>query len=113
MSDFDLDEEMKKEPDDRAPGTFDALLQGAINFGLSEETGLPTTLVIDDPEECGLYQKERCCAFLSGTPAQWLCGRTMPGIYLTIRMRLLEGKMNAKYDPGQTPYPQCQPGKAP
>ena len=65
-------------------------------------------LRIDEPAACGLGLGERCCAFLvSGATFQ--CGRMIAGIEATVRARLIQGSMNAKYDPGATPFPQCQP----
>lgn len=63
-------------------------------------------LEITDPKLCGLGDRERCCAFLVVGHA-WLCGRTF-GVAHHIRDRLAAGTMNAKYDPGTTPYPECQ-----
>jgi len=63
-------------------------------------------LVIDDPKACGVGEGERCCAFLT-MGGDWLCGRTY-SVAPAIRARLAAGTMNAKYDPGETPYPECQ-----
>ncbi len=65
------------------------------------------TLVITDPKACGMGEGERCCAFLV-FGGEWLCGRTMPDVRATVRTRLAEGSMTAKYDPGEVPFPECQ-----
>lgn len=67
-------------------------------------------LLISNPTECGLGQGEGCCAFLVAGVEGFMCGRTLPGLPEQIRIRLNEGTMNAKYDPGETPFPECQPG---
>lgn len=64
-------------------------------------------LQIENPQLCGLGEGERCCAFLTmGQGFQ--CGRTLAGIEDHIRVRLAAGTMNAKYDPGDLHYPECQ-----
>ena len=68
-------------------------------------------LLISDPEECGLGKGEGCCAFLIAGGEGFMCGRTVPGIPEQIRDRLIAETMNAKYDPGEMPFPECQPFK--
>lgn len=66
-------------------------------------------LEIDDATKCGIGEGANCCAFLTGTPVQFLCGRTDVVVYTAITLRLDEGTMNAKYNPGvEIPYPECQ-----
>ena len=64
-------------------------------------------LLLADPQPCGLGEGEWCCAFLVASSG-FACGRTVPGIAPQIRGRLAAGTMNAKYDPGETPFPECQ-----
>ena len=66
-------------------------------------------LLISDPLECGLGEGPGCCAFLVAGPVGFMCGRTVAGIPEQIRARLDADTMNAKYDPGEIPYPDCQP----
>jgi hypothetical protein len=66
-----------------------------------------TVLVVDE-KKCGIGQGEKCCAFLGGMPGRFVCGREMENVADTIRDRLREGTINARYDPGETPYPECQ-----
>lgn len=64
-------------------------------------------LAIENPKACGIGEGEQCCAFLTmGQGFQ--CGRTDPSIHATIVARLSAGTTNAKYDPGSTPFPECQ-----
>jgi len=65
------------------------------------------SVVIDDPKRCGIGEGERCCAFLTMGQG-WNCGRTESSIAATIRLRLMQGTMNAKYDPGNLDFPECQ-----
>lgn len=71
-----------------------------------------TELVIDNPEACGLGGGEKCCAFLVMGGLGFQCGRTLPGVEMTVMLRLLQGTMVAKYDPGELPFPQCQEARA-
>lgn len=41
----------------------------------------------------------------------FICGREDPSLKLTVRNRLAAGTMNAKYDPGEVAFPECQPFK--
>lgn len=65
--------------------------------------------LVVDPMKCGMGHGEACCAFLAGTPGRFICGRTSKFIALVVRERIEDGTMVAKYDPGETPYPECQP----
>lgn len=68
-------------------------------------------LEIDEPWKCGIGEGANCCAFLtvpSGVAISFACGRTDASLSATIRLRLLRGTMNALYDPGNVPYPECQ-----
>lgn len=65
-------------------------------------------LEIDNPKACGLGAGDECCAFLVVGAGGFECARTMDGIRETIRARLAAGTFNAKYDPGITPFPECQ-----
>lgn len=64
-------------------------------------------LIIDDPRACGVGEGAACCGFFVAG-AQFMCGRSLPGINEQLRHRLDMGTMNAKGDPGDTPFPQCQ-----
>ena len=70
-------------------------------------------LIIENGLACGIGRGEECCAFLTAGREGFLCGRTDDGVRITVLTRLLAGTMNAKYDPGDTPYPECQPGEKP
>ena len=59
------------------------------------------------PEECGLGDADRTCAYLVMAPAGWFCGRAEPSIKAEIDARLAEGTMNAKIAP-TAEYPECQ-----
>jgi len=72
-------------------------------------SGAAVILQLADPRACGLGGGEGCCAFLVAGAEGFMCGRTVPGIPEQIRARLIAGTMNAKYDPGTTPFPECQP----
>lgn len=65
------------------------------------------TLTIENPKDCGLGEGEKCCAFLV-MGAGFQCGRTDEGLAMTILSRLFDGTMNAKYNPGLVPFPECQ-----
>jgi hypothetical protein len=65
------------------------------------------TLVIEDPKLCGLGEGPACCGFLMAG-MHFECGREIVGINTTLRARLDAGVMNAKGDPGDAPYPECQ-----
>ena len=67
-------------------------------------------LMLDNPWACGLGQGKGCCAFLMMS-TDFCCGRTDPGLKYAVRARLAEGTMHAQYDPGETPFPGCQPGE--
>jgi hypothetical protein len=61
---------------------------------------------LQNPEACGRGQGRRCCGYLI---YGFFCGRTItPTIYEMLRAQLLRSEMNANYDPGDTPYPECQ-----
>lgn len=60
-----------------------------------------------DPKLCGVGEGAQCCAFLAVMDG-FVCGRTIPGMESQIRKRLAEGTMNAQYDPGELPFPECQ-----
>ncbi len=66
-------------------------------------------LQIENPKECGLGEGKGCCAFLVVGVDGFECGRVMTDVAKTIRARLAAGTMNAKYDPGETPFPECEP----
>lgn len=65
-------------------------------------------LRVDEPEKCGFGAGEECCAFLMLGGIGFVCGRTNR-MEPVIRARLIAGTMNAKYDPGDKPFPECQP----
>jgi hypothetical protein len=66
-------------------------------------------LLIENPRACGMGEGAGCCAFLVAGGDGFECGKVDPGLAAAIRMRLFAGTMNAKYDPGDLPFPQCQP----
>lgn len=65
-------------------------------------------MLIDNPTSCGLGHGEKCCAFLVAGQNGFECGREIKSVAHGIRLRLSAGTINAKYDPGNKPYPECQ-----
>ena len=62
----------------------------------------------DDPEACGLGRGRHCCGYLISLDG-FYCGRTISqGMQEVLRARILRSEIGTIYDPGDTPYPECQ-----
>jgi hypothetical protein len=63
-------------------------------------------LLIEDPDACGIGQKEHCCAYLVMGPDGFFCGRETE-LRDIIFTRATAGLMSAKRLP-ISPFPECQ-----